>query len=260
VQWGDPVAVGPRPAWASEIQLEQGYDAGARVPCAKEPDGMSSGPRSAFDRQLIEIRDNILRMGELVDAAIDHSVQALKDQDAALARQVIGDDTAINNLRFTVEEECLTTIATQQPAATDLRVVIAAMNLVNDLERMADHATGIAKTVLRMGHEPLLKPLVDLPRMGEAARDMLRRGLDAFVNRDVAAARAVAAEDDAIDHLYRAIFDELLGIMARDPASIPRGTYLLWCAHNLERIGDRVTNIAERVIFMMTGTMKELND
>lgn len=221
---------------------------------------MTSGPRSVFDHQLMRMRDNILRMGELVDAAIARALQALKDQDAALARQVIVDDEAINNLRFMVEEDCLTTIATQQPAATDLRVVISAMNIVNDLERMADHATGIAKTVLRMGHEPLLKPLVDLPRMAEAARDMLRRGLDAFVNRDVAAARAVAAEDDEIDHLYRAVFDELLAIMARDPNSISRGTYLLWCAHNLERMGDRVTNIAERVIFMMTGTMKELNN
>src|SRR5690242_1475785 len=135
---------------------------------------MSSGPRSLFDRQLIEIRDNILRMGELVDNSIARALQALRSQDHTLARQVIADDAAINDLRFTVEEECLTTIATQQPAAVDLRVVIAAMNIVNDLERMADHSTGIAKTVLRMGHEPLLKPLVDLPRMAEAARDMLR--------------------------------------------------------------------------------------
>jgi phosphate transport system protein len=220
---------------------------------------MTSGARSVFDQQLIKIRDDILRLGELVDTAIARSLQSLKNQDQTLARQVIVDDNAINDLRFRVEEECLTTIATQQPAAGDLRVVISAMNIVNDLERMADHATGIAKTVIRMGHEPLLKPLVDLPRMAEAAREMLRRGLDAFVNRDVAAARAVAAEDDEIDHLYKAIFDELLAIMARDPDSIQRGTYLLWCAHNLERIGDRVTNIAERVIFMMTGTMKELN-
>ncbi|MCC7361472.1 MAG: phosphate signaling complex protein PhoU [Anaerolineales bacterium] len=221
---------------------------------------MTSRPRSMFDHQLVQIRDDILRMGALVDTAIARALQALKNQDAPLARQVIEDDTAINTLRFTVEEECLTTIATQQPAAGDLRVVITAINIVNDLERMADHATGIAKTVLRMGDEPLLKPLVDLPRMAEAARDMLRRGLDAFVNRDAAAARAVADSDDEIDHLYKAIFDELLGIMARDPAGISRGTYLLWCAHNLERIGDRVTNIAERVIFMMTGTMKELNN
>jgi len=221
---------------------------------------MTSGSRRVFDQQLIEIRDDILRLGQLVDGAIDGAMQALRQQDHGLARQIIIDDTAINDLRFKVEEACLTAIATQQPAASDLRMVIASMNLVNDLERMADHATGIAKTVLRMGDEPLLKPLIDLPRMAENARDMLHRGLDAFVARDVAAARAVAAEDDTIDHYYKAIFDELLGIMARDPASIPRGTYLLWCAHNLERIGDRVTNIAERVVFMTTGTMKELND
>ena len=220
---------------------------------------MSASTRGAFDQRLIEIRDNLLRMGQLLDGAIDRSMAALKNQDQALARQVISDDTVINNLRFTVEEECLTLIATQQPMASDLRVIVAAMNLVNDMERMADHATGIAKTVLRMGNEPLLKPLVDLPRMADRCRDMLKRSLDAFLARDTAAARAIAGEDDDIDHLYKAIFDELLDIMARDPSTIQRGTYLLWCAHNLERIGDRVTNIAERVIFMTTGQMKELN-
>lgn len=220
---------------------------------------MTGGIRGAFDQKLIEVRDNILRMGQLVDLAIDQSMLSLKTQDQTLARQIISDDTVINNLRFRVEEECLTLIATQQPMASDLRVIVAAMNVVNDMERMADHATGIAKTVLRMGHEPLLKPLVDLPRMADSARDMLKRSLDAFLARDVAAARAIADEDDNIDHLYRAIFDELLEIMARDPSTIQRGTYLLWCAHNLERIGDRVTNIAERVVFMSTGTMQELN-
>jgi phosphate transport system protein len=221
---------------------------------------MASGTRGTFDQRLIEVRDNILRMGQLLDAAIDRSLQALRAQDQTLARQIIADDTVINNLRFAVEEECLALLATQQPMASDLRVIVASMNLVNDMERMGDHATGIAKTVLRMGHEPLLKPLVDLPRMADTARDMLRRSLDAFLARDAAAARAIANQDDEIDHLYRAIFDELLAIMARDPSTIPRGTYLLWCAHNLERIGDRVTNIAERVVFMTTGTMQELNN
>ena len=220
---------------------------------------MSASTRGAFDQRLIEIRDNLLRMAQLLDTAIDQSMLALKNQDLALARQVINDDVAINNLRFTVEEECLTLIATQQPMASDLRVIVAAMNLVNDMERMADHATGIAKTVLRMGNEPLLKPLVDLPRMADSARNMLKRSIDAFLARDAAAARAIADEDDHIDHLYKAVFDELLEIMAREPATIQRGTYLLWCAHNLERIGDRVTNIAERVIFMTEGTMQELN-
>jgi phosphate transport system protein len=220
---------------------------------------MSLGTRAAFDQRLLQVRDNLIRMGQLVDAAIDRSMTALKNQDQALARQVIHEDAVINDLRFTVEEECLTLIATQQPAASDLRVIVASMNLVNDMERMGDHATGIAKTVLRMGNDPLLKPLIDLPRMAQSARDMLKRSLDAFLSRDTAAARAICDEDDTIDHLYKAIFDELLDIMARDPSTIQRGTYLLWCAHNLERMGDRVTNIAERVIFMTEGTMEELN-
>ncbi|MBI3242067.1 MAG: phosphate signaling complex protein PhoU [Chloroflexi bacterium] len=220
---------------------------------------MSQSLRPHFDRELSEIRDNLLRMGSLVDTAVARSITALNNRDVNLARQIVLDDTVINDLRFKVEEDCLTLIATQQPAASDLRTVVAAMNIVNDMERMGDHATGIAKTVLRMGDQPLLKPLVDIPRMSDLARDMLKRSLDAFLARNAEAARAIAAQDDDIDHLYKAIFDELLAIMAQDPGTIQRGTYLLWCAHNLERIGDRVTNIAERVIFMTTGTMKELN-
>jgi len=213
----------------------------------------------AFDQKFISIRDNLLRIGQLIDVAIDRALTALKNQDENLARQIIADDVTINDLRFTVEEDCLALIATQQPAASDLRAVISAMNIVNDMERMADHATGIAKTVIRMGNQPLLKQLNDIPRMGNFARDMLKRSLDAFLARDAEAARAIAAQDDEIDHMYKAVFDEVIQMMARDPNAIQGGTYLLWCAHNLERIGDRVTNIAERVIFMTTGTMKELN-
>jgi phosphate transport system protein len=220
---------------------------------------MTTAPRSAFDPKFAAIRDNLLRLSQMLDAAIDRAVTALKEQNQDLARQVVVDDAAINDLRFTVEEECLALIATQQPAASDLRAVIAAMNIVNDMERMADHATGIAKTVIRMGDEPLLKPLVDIPRMANLSREMLKRSIDAFLARDAEAARQIAAQDDEIDRLYKAIFDELLGLMVRDPGTISRGTYLLWCGHNLERIGDRVTNIAERIIFMTTGTMKELN-
>ncbi len=216
-------------------------------------------PRSTLDREFSAIRDNILRMGSLVDTAIDRSIQALRTQDVALSRQIIADDQGINDLRFTIEEECLALIATQQPVASDLRAVIAAMNIVNDMERMGDHATGIAKTVIRMDGEPLLKPLVDIPRMADLAREMLKKSLDAFLARDPEAARAVARQDDEIDHLYNQIFRELLSFMIEDPATTTRGTYLLWAGHNLERIGDRATNIAERVIFMTTGTMKELN-
>jgi phosphate transport system protein len=150
-------------------------------------------------------------------------------------------------------------IATQQPAASDLRAVKATMSIVVDLERMADHASGIAKTVILMGDEPLLKPLIDVPRMARLAKEMLADILDAYVKRDAKLAREIADRDDEMDRLYRAVFDELVEIMAEKPGSVERATFLMWCAHNLERIGDRVTNIAERVVFITTGDLQELN-
>ncbi len=215
--------------------------------------------RSAFDREVAAVNDDLLRMQKLVDRSIVRSLDCLKRRDQALAQQVIDEDEQINELRFKIEEACLALIATQQPAAGDLRSIVAAMNIVVDMERMADHATGIAKTVIRMGDEPLLKPLIDIPRMVELAREMLRDSLDAYKRRDSAKAREVASRDNEMDGLYKAIFDELVEIMSHVPNSAPRATYLLWCAHNLERIGDRVTNIAERVIFVSTGDMQELN-
>lgn len=215
--------------------------------------------REVYERELALVRDNVLRLGEMVDQAIGRALESLQRRDRALAQQVIDDDARVNELRFQIEEECLALIATQQPMAGDLRAVVAAMNIVVDIERMGDHATGIAKTVLRMGDEPLLKPLIDIPKMADLARDMLRESLEAYVRRDADWARRIAARDDEIDHLYKAVFDELLEIMAKDPSTVTRATYLLWCAHNLERIGDRVTNIAERVVFAATGDMKELN-
>ncbi len=215
--------------------------------------------RSTLAREFNTIQDNILRLGSLVDTAIDRSVQSLKKQDAAIARQLIVDDQEINDLRFTIEEECLTLIATQQPTARDLRAVIVAMHIVTDLERIGDHATGIAKTVLRMGEEGLLKPLVDIPHMADVAREMLKQALDAYLKHDADLARKMAERDDEVDYLYNQIFRDLLKVMVDDPQMTTRSTYLLWAAHNLERIGDRVTNIAERVIYMTTGEMKELN-
>ncbi len=215
--------------------------------------------RTTLDRDLNLVQDNLLRMGSLLDAAIAKSLEALAKRDSDLARQIVADDAHINALRFQIEEECITLIATQQPTARDLRAVVAAMIIVSELERMADYAAGIAKTVLRMGDEPLLKPLIDLPRMADECRTMLRRALDAYVAQDADMARAVAAQDDVVDNLYNQIFRELLSYIVEDPHTTTRALFLLFAAHNLERIGDRAVNISERVIFMTSGEMKELN-
>ncbi len=215
--------------------------------------------RSILDREIAEIRDNLLRLGYLVDVAIERALQALTQNDVELAQRVINDDEAINTLRFDIEDACLRLIATQQPAASDLRTAMAAVSIATDIERMADHASGIAKTVLRMGPAAPPRPPADLNPMAHAARRMLRATLDAFVNRDAEAARRIAAEDDEVDHMYKVLFDDLIQKMAGDASAITPCTYLLWCGHNLERIGDRATNIAERIIFMTTGTLKELN-
>lgn len=216
-------------------------------------------PRSTFDREFGVILETLQEVHARVDAAIANALESLVKRDQPLAQEIIDKDVEINQLRFSVEEACLALMATQQPAATDLRAVIAAMHIATEMERMADHAAGIAKTVILMGDEPLLKPLIDIPRMTYLAREMLNASLESFMQRDSANAMAVAERDDNMDKLYMAIFDELVEIMAIKPGSATRATYLLWCAHNLERIGDRVTNIAERVVFVSTGDMKELN-
>ncbi len=220
---------------------------------------MSGSLRATFDREYAAVVEDILKLGSMIDQAIANALESLQQRDQVLAQQLIDDDDKINQLRFKIEEACLTIIATQQPTARDLRGVVASMNIVVDMERMADHAAGIAKTVIRMGDEPLLKPLIDIPRMVQTSREMLRLSLDAYVERDTEAATAVIPMDDEMDSLYRAIFDELVEIMSNKPEGVERATYLLWCAHNLERIGDRATNIAERVIFMTTGDLQDLN-
>jgi phosphate transport system protein len=220
---------------------------------------MTTHVRSTLDRELIEINERLLRIGNLVDVAIERAVQALAHRDQGLARQVDADDASVNALRFEIEEACLALIAQQQPAATDLRAVLTAFSIVTDLERMGDHAAGIARTVLHMGDEPLLKPLIDLPRMAEICREMLRLSLQAYVERDAEKARPIVAMDDSVDALYTQTFREILSYMVEDPRTTSRGLYLMFAAHNLERIGDRVTNIVERILFMTSGEMRELN-
>lgn len=220
---------------------------------------MASGLRMTFDKGLEEIQSDLVKISELVDHAISRSLQALAEGDIRLARQIVEDDEKINQLRFQIEEAALALIATQQPTATDLREVIALMNVVVEIERMGDYATGVATTVITIGDEPLLKPLIDLPKMVEIARSMLKDSVDALIARDEDRAKEIATRDDEIDVLYRAILDELVEIMVKRPDSVQRANMLLWCAHNIERIGDRATNIAERVVFVSTGVMEELN-
>jgi len=215
--------------------------------------------RATFDQELRDLRDNLLRLGSMVDTAISRSIQALKERDQQLAQEIIADDEKINELRFKIEGDCVSIIARQQPAARDLRLIVAAMNIVLDLERMGDHAAGIATIVLRMGDQPLLKPLIDLPRMARISQDMLRFSLDALISGDADEALAITRIDEEVDQLYNQIFRELISYMIEDPRTVTRAMYLLFCAHNVERIADRVTNICERVIFVATGQMEEIS-
>jgi phosphate transport system protein len=215
-------------------------------------------PRQAFQRQLDCLQESLVHLADMVCQAIGNAVQALRDHDADLARQVIVGDQDINTARFAVEDTCLGLLATQQPTAGDLRRIIGAMNVVLDLERMGDHAADIGKIVLRMGDAPLLKPLIDIPQMAERCCDMLRRALVAYAATDAAAAEAIIQEDDVVDGLYDQVFRELLTYMMEDEGAVKRAMHLLFVAHNLERIADRVNNICERVVYLKTGEMKEL--
>jgi phosphate transport system protein len=216
-------------------------------------------PRTAFERHLSEIQEEMLVMADMVESAIKRSIQALKSRDVELARQVIADDIKINQKRYDAEERCLELIATQQPLAGDLRTIVAVLHMIVDLERMGDHAEGIAKIVVILADEPPLKPYVDLPRMADIASEMLRESLEAFKHRDADRARSIMDRDDEVDALYDQVYRELLTYTLSDPRAIERATHLIWVAHNLERIADRVTNICERVVFLVTGKIEELN-
>ncbi len=221
---------------------------------------MSTHSRKLLDDNLSVIQDDILRMGSMVEEQVNRAIYALKERDVKVAHQVIEADQRVDQLRYRVEDECLRTIATQQPAARDLRRIIAAMHMAVEMERMADHAGGIAEITIRMGGEPHIKPLLDIPRMAELVGEMLHGVLDAYVKTDVALAQAVAKQDDEVDALYNQILRELLTYMMADSKIVSRATYLLWVAHNLERIGDRVTNLCERVIFTDTGELNDIQD
>lgn len=216
--------------------------------------------RTAFDQELRRLQDEVLVLGSMVENALVESVETLKRRDMEGSRRLIAEDRRINEKRFSIEADALTLIATQQPVASDMRTLAAILEITTELERIGDYAKGIGKINLLIGEEPLLKPLIDLPRMAEKARDMLRSALDAFDRRDAELARAIPSEDEEVDALYNQINRELLTYVMADPTTMDQANYLLWAAHNLERSADRVINLCERVVFTVTGEMVEFSE
>lgn len=216
-------------------------------------------PREAFERELQRLEDEVLVMSSLVEEAIIKSVDVLKRRDLVGARRVIDNDLVINRKRFDIEADCMVAIATQQPMASDLRILAAMLHIITELERIGDYAKGVARISLMIGEKPLLKPLIDIPRMALQASSMLHQSLQAFVKRDVELAHAIPSQDEEIDGLYNQVYRELMTYVLSDPRHIEQVNYLLWVAHNLERSADRVTNICERVVFAVTGELVELS-
>ena len=213
--------------------------------------------RVDLDHQLSSLQQDVVVLSGIVDKAIHQAVDALKRRDLAASLQVVEQDDYIDQKRFEVEDRCIDLIATQQPMARDLRTIISLLHIVVELERIGDYAEGIAKISLMMGDAPPVKPLINIPRMAQQSTEMLRDSMDALLNRDVIKAGQVCQADDDVDALYSQVHNDLLAFMQEDPETIKRATYLLWVAHDLERIADRATNIAERVVFLVTGKMVE---
>ncbi|MEC9308065.1 MAG: phosphate signaling complex protein PhoU [Chloroflexota bacterium] len=211
--------------------------------------------RADFERNLKLLQEELLLLGGLVEKAIMDSIQALKDRDIELSHKIVSQDDIIDTKTNQIEEKAIDLIATQQPIAIDLRTLMSVIHISVELERMGDYAEGIGKIGIMMGDEPTVKPLVDIPRMADKASTMLKLSLDALVRRDPILAQQVCESDDEVDNLYDLIYRDLIDLMVSDPTTTQRATYLMWVAHDLERIADRATNIAERVIFLVTGQL-----
>jgi phosphate transport system protein len=214
--------------------------------------------RKTFETEIQQVKDDVLLLGSMVEKAILDSVEALKKRDVKFSGKIIAGDKEINKKRFEIESQLMILIATQQPMAHDLRLLASILEIISELERMGDYAKGIANINIRMGDQPLLKPLIDIPRMAQKGVDMLHRALTAFINEDVKTANAIPVEDDEVDALYNQVYHELMMFVIQDPKTIERANWLLWAAHNLERFADRVTNICERTVFIATGEMTEI--
>lgn len=216
--------------------------------------------RKTFEHEIQQVKDGVLLLGSMVEQAILNSVDALKKRDLQASQEILESDKLVNQKRFEIENQLMILIATQQPMAHDLRLLASCMEIISELERMGDYAKGIANINIRMGDAPLLKPLIDIPRMAQIDADMLHRALTAYVNEDIEAARSIPIEDDEVDALYNQVYRELMTFVIADPTTIERANWLLWVAHNLERVADRVTNICERTVFIVTGELIEINN
>jgi len=214
--------------------------------------------KQPLPKRIEAVKDHVLAMGILVEKALNRAIDALKNRDLGLAHQIMADDAKVNQKRFEIENECIDLMATQQPIAADLRVIVAVLSIITELERIGDYAEGIAKIVILIGDEPPLKPLIDIPRMKDITVEMIHGSLQSFIDGNDKLAVQVVSMDSTVDNLYDQVFRELLTFMMADPRTISRATRLIWVAHNLERAADRATNICERVVYTVTGKMQEI--
>ncbi len=216
-------------------------------------------PREQFEHDLQQLKDELLLMASMAAEAIRRSIKALETMDEALSRAIIADDTKINEMRFAIEDSCLTLIATQQPMARDMRLIAGVLEISGELERIGDYGKGIGRIVLLMDGKPPIKPLIDIPRMADVALIMLDKAMEAFIANDAVQASRIPAMDDEVDALYNQVYSELLTVLMAHPGEMERANHLLWAAHNLERCADRVNNICERVIYTATGEFREID-
>lgn len=215
--------------------------------------------RERFSKQIIDVKHKVVKMGALVEAIIELSVNSLKNQELEGAKKVFVDDDQIDAIELEIEQDCMKMLALQQPLARDLRTIATALKIITDLERMADHAVNIAKITLEIGDDPLIKPLIDIPRMASISQEMVKLSLDSFVREDIVLAEKAAAMDEEVDNIYLAIVEEVIDLISCDKDKVRQGTKLLFVGRFLERIADHSTNICERVIYMVTGELKEIN-
>jgi phosphate transport system protein len=215
--------------------------------------------RDLFNAELRQLQDDVLVLGSMAEKAVLDAMEALRDGDGAWSRKIVEEDSRIDAKRFEIEDKCIFVIASQQPMATDLRSLASILYIITDIERIADHAEGIAKINLMLSDEPLPRRLGYIPAMADRAVTMLRDSLKAYIEHDIESARRICDADDEVDRLQDSVYDESIKAMINDPSTIQRNTYLIWCAHNLERIADRCTNICERVVYQVTGRMEEIN-